>query len=190
MNRLENWFCSSGFWRYITQRRLLPWILGRCDLGDHLLEIGAGPGAATEELRHRVARVTSLEYDRGLVTSLAKRTHGGLGALLQGDAASLPFPEKTFSAAVAVLVLHHLRSSEQQDRALSEVYRVLRPGGVFLALEIKDGWLQRVLHIRSTFVPVVAGSLERRLASAGFSQVALDFRGAAFRMCARRARDH
>ena len=189
MNRLENWFCSSGFWRYITQRRLLPWILERCDLGEHLLEIGAGPGAATNELRRRVARVTSLEYDRDLVASLAKRTHGGLGAWLQGDAATLPFPEKTFSAAIAVLVLHHLPSSEQQDKALSEVYRVLRPGGVFLALEIEDGWLQRVSHIRSTFVPVAASSLERRLGAFGFSQVALDFRGAAFRLCARRPAD-
>lgn len=189
MNRLENWFCSSGFWRYITQRRLLPWILERYDLGEHLLEIGAGPGAATNELRRRVARVTSLEYDRDLVTSLAKRTHGGLGALLQGDAATLPFPEKTFSAAIAVLVLHHLRSSEQQDRALSEVYRVLEPGGVFLALEIEDGWLQRVSHFRSTFVLVEPSLLPTRLASTGFTQVTMDFRGPAFRVRARRPAD-
>lgn len=190
MNRLENWFCASSLWGYVTRRRLLPWILERYDLGEHLLEIGAGPGAATDELRRRVAWVTSLEYDRGLATSLAKQRHGGIGAILQGDAATLPFPEKTFSAAIAVLVLHHLRSSEQQDRALSEFYRVLRPGGVFLALEIEDGWLQRVSHIRSTFVPVVPGLLERRLGSFGFSQVVLDFRGAAFRVSARRAGDH
>jgi ubiquinone/menaquinone biosynthesis C-methylase UbiE len=190
MNRLENWFCGSSLWRYVTKRQLLPWILAGTDLGDHLLEIGAGPGAATEELRRRVIRVTSLEYDRGLVTSLAKHSHGGPGAVLQGDAAALPFPEKTFSAAIAVLVLHHLRSSEQQDRAFAEIYRVLRPGGIFLALEIQDGWLQRVSHFRSTFVPVEAGSLEGRLGSAGFSQVALDFRSGAFRVRALRAADN
>jgi ubiquinone/menaquinone biosynthesis C-methylase UbiE len=189
MNRLENWFCASSFWRYVTRRRLLPWILGRCDLGDHILEIGAGPGAATEELRRRVARVTSLEYDRVLVTSLAKRKHGGLGAVLQGDAGVLPFPEKTFSAVIAVLVFHHLQSSEQQDSALVEVYRILRPGGIFLALEIKDGWLQRVSHFRSTFVPVVASLLPARLASVGFSQVTVDFRRGAFRVRARRLGD-
>jgi len=189
MNRLENWFCASRLWRYVTKRQLLPWILAGTDLGDHLLEIGAGPGAATEELRRRVTRVTSLEYDRGLAISLAKRNRGGPGAVLQGDAARLPFPEKTFSAAIAVLVLHHLRSIEQQDKALAEIYRVLRPGGMFLALEIQDGWLQRVSHFRSTFVPVVASSLDGRLASAGFSQVALDFRGGAFRFRAQRSRE-
>lgn len=187
MNRLENWFCASSLWRYLTRRQLLPWILAGTNLGDHLLEIGAGPGAATEELRRRVPRVTSLEYDRGLVTSLAKHRYGGPGEVLQGDAASLPFPEKTFSAAIAVLVLHHLRTGEQQDRALAEIRRVLLPGGTFLALEIQDGWLQRISHFRSTFVPVVAGSFEDRLTAAGFSQIALDFRGGAFRVRAVRA---
>jgi ubiquinone/menaquinone biosynthesis C-methylase UbiE len=189
MNRIENWFCGSSFWRYVTKRKILPWILAETDLGNHLLEIGAGPGAATEELRLRVTRVTSLEYDHGLAMSLAKHSHGGPGAVLQGDAAALPFPEKTFSAAIAVLVLHHLRSIEQQDRTLAEIYRVLRPGSVFLALEIQDGWLQRVSHFRSTFVPVVASLLPGRLASAGFSEVAVDFRGGAFRVRARRARE-
>jgi ubiquinone/menaquinone biosynthesis C-methylase UbiE len=189
MNRLENWFCASSFWRHVTRRQLLPWILGRCDLGDHILEIGAGPGAATEELRRRVARVTSLEYDRVLVTSLAKRKHGGLGALLQGDAGMLPFPEKTFSAAIAVLVLHHLQSIEQQNKALAEIYRVLRPGGTFLALEIRDGWLQRVSHFRSTFIPVEPSLLPARLASVRFSQVTVDFRGGAFRVRAHRPGD-
>jgi ubiquinone/menaquinone biosynthesis C-methylase UbiE len=190
MNRLENWFCASSLWRYVTKRQLLPWILAGTNLGDHLLEIGAGPGAATEELRRRVPRVTSLEYDQRLVRFLAKHNRGGPGAVLQGDAASLPFPEKIFSAAIAVLVLHHLRTRGQQDRALAEVYRVLRPGGVFLALEIQDGWLQRVSHFRSTFVPVVAGSFEDRLAAAGFSQIALDFRGGAFRVRAVRPADN
>jgi len=187
MNRIENWFCGSSFWRYVTRRQLLPWILAGTDLGDHVLEIGAGPGAATGELRRRAARVTSLEYDRDLSVSLAKHDHGGLGAVLQGDASALPFPDKSFSAAIAVLVLHHLRSTEQQDRALAEVYRVLRPGGVFLALEIEDGWLPRVSHFRSTFVPVVASSLRERLAAAGFSSISLESRRGAFRVRALRS---
>jgi ubiquinone/menaquinone biosynthesis C-methylase UbiE len=187
MNRLENWFCGSSVWRYVTRRQLLPWILARTDLGEHLLEIGAGPGAATEELRRRAGRVTSLEYDRDLTVSLAKHNHGGLGGVLRGDAAALPFREKTFSAAIAVLVLHHLRSTEQQDRALAEVYRVLSPGGIFLALEIEDGWLQRVSHFRSTFVPIVASSLSGRLVSAGFSSISLESRRGAFRVRALRS---
>jgi ubiquinone/menaquinone biosynthesis C-methylase UbiE len=109
--------------------------------------------------------------------------------VVQGDAAELPFPERTFSAAIAVLVLHHLRSSELQDRAFAEIFRVLRPGGVFLAFEIPDGWLQRVGHIHSTFTPVALASAFARLTAAGFSRVTVDFRRGAFRLRALRARE-
>lgn len=188
MNRFENWFCASSFWRYVTRRQLLPWILAGSDLGDHVLEIGAGPGAATEELRRRARRVTSLEYDHGYAASLARRERSDNGAVLQGDAAALPFPTKTFSSAVAVLVLHHLRSSELQDRAFAEIFRVLRPGGIFLAFEIQDGWLQRVGHIRSTFVPLKPATLTARLTKAGFAEVKMAFRRGTFRIRALRAR--
>jgi SAM-dependent methyltransferase len=187
MNRFENWFCASSFWRYVTCRRLLPWILAGSELGDHVLEIGAGPGAATEELRRRAVRVTSLEYDHSFAASLAARQLGNRGAVLQGDAAALPFPNEIFSSVIAVLVLHHLRSREVQDRTFAEIVRVLRPGGVFLAFEIPDGWLQRVGHIRSTFVPVVPATVSARLTTAGFSRVTVDFRRGAFRVRALRA---
>src|ERR1700741_1839643 len=99
MNALENWFCSTQFWRKITRDQLLPWTLGSVDLGDHLLEIGAGSGAATPELRKRVPRVTSLEYDRALVARLAQRN--GVANVVQGDAAALPFADDTFTSAIA-----------------------------------------------------------------------------------------
>ena len=152
------------------------------------MEVGAGPGAATEELRRRAARVTSLEYDHGSAVSLAARKLGNRGAVLQGDAAALPFPNETFSSAIAVLVLHHMKSRELQDRAFTEIFRVLRPGGIFLALEIKDGWLQRVGHIRSTFVPLAPATVPARLETAGFTRITVDFRRGAFRVCAFRSR--
>src|SRR6267154_6559635 len=185
MNALENWYCSTSFWRWMTRARLLPWLLERSNLGEHLLEIGAGPGAATAELRKRVQRVTSLEYDRVAVVRLAQRNGTGAG-VVQGDAAALPFADRTFSSAIAVLVLHHLRSREQQDRAFAEAHRVLRPGAHFFAFEIPDGWLNCVIHINSTFVPVQAEALEARLAAAGFVDIALDRRAGGFSVRAAR----
>lgn len=215
MNRLENWFCSSSFWRAMTRREVLPWVLQGAELGEHVLEIGAGPGAGTEELRKRAPRVTSLEYSHEFAAGIARRDFQGTGgdgenqvaneraraggrsrdvitgcenaAVVQGDASALPFPDKTFSAAIAVLVLHHLKSQEAQDRAFTEVFRVLRPGGVFLAMDIPDGWLHRVAHIRSTFVPLAPAIVPARLATAGFSNVQIACRSGAFRVQAIRA---
>jgi ubiquinone/menaquinone biosynthesis C-methylase UbiE len=189
MNAFENWFCGSSFWRRATERKILPWMLSGYELGDNVLELGAGPGAATEELRRRAPRVTSLEYDQKFAANLGARFSNTNVGVLQGDAASLPFPGESFSSVIAVLVLHHLKSQEQQERAFAEIHRVLRPGGAFLAMEIGDGWLQRVGHIKSTFVPVAPAAALARLTSLGFSKIAIDGKGAAFRICALRAHE-
>jgi SAM-dependent methyltransferase len=189
MNAFETWFCASPFWRYVTRRQLLPWILQGSELGEHVLELGAGPGAATEELGQLATRVTSLEYDHAVAAKLGARASGGNATVIQGDAATLPFSNGAFSSAIAILMLHHLRSNELQDRAFAEIWRVLRPGGVFLAFEIQDGWLHRVGHIRSTFMPVTPASAIARLTAAGFSEVTVDFRRGGFRIRALRARE-
>jgi len=182
MNRLENWFCATGFWQKITREQVLPRILDGSSLGSHVLELGAGPGAATEGLKERAGRVTSLEYDHKFAAGLGRRFAGTNVTVTQGDAAALPFPEKAFSAAIAILMLHHLRSAELQDRAFAEIYRVLRPGGIFLAGEIENSWLHRIVHVRSTFVPVDPKAAPARLRSAGFSEVTVAFGNGGFRL--------
>ena len=186
MNRFENWFCGSRIWRKITERQILPWMLAGYKLGDNVLELGAGPGATTDELRRRSTRVTSLEYDRSFATKLGARFSNTNVGVLQGDAASLPFPDGAFSSVIAVLVLHHLKSQEQQEKAFAEIHRVLQPGGAFLAVEVGDGWLQRFGHIRSTFVPLAPAAALARLTSFGFSEIVVDMKGSAFRICALR----
>lgn len=190
MNRYETWFCGTRLWRWMTQRQVLPWVLQGSELGDHMLELGAGPGAATEELCLRAARVTSLEYDHAFATKLGMRMNGSNATVIQGDAATLPFADSTFSSAIAILMLHHLRSNELQDRAFAEIWRVLRPGGVFLAFEIQDGWMHRVGHIKSTFVPIAPASAFTRLTAAGFSKATVDIQSGGFRIRALRAREN
>jgi SAM-dependent methyltransferase len=187
MNRLEHFFCSTSLWRRTTHRYLLPWVLSGARMGDHVLEIGAGYGAATGHLLKLASRVTSLEYDPRLLQKLkAKHQCSELTALC-GDAATLPFADQSFSSVVAILVLHHLKSRELQDRALAEVHRVLRPGGSFFAFEISDDWIHRVAHYKSTFTPVSPGSAFARLTKVGFSKISVDFRRGGYRMSARRA---
>jgi ubiquinone/menaquinone biosynthesis C-methylase UbiE len=188
MNTLEHCVCSSSLWRYISQRQLLPWVLSDACLGDHVLEIGAGYGAATVHLRERVSRVTSLEYDHNSTRKLKVHHNGHSGGVLRGDASHLPFASETFSSAIAILVLHHLKSRNLQDLAFAEVLRVLRPGGTFLAFEINDSWIHHLGHFKSTFTPLSPGSTFARLTLAGFSRVSVDFRRGGFRVHALRAK--
>jgi ubiquinone/menaquinone biosynthesis C-methylase UbiE len=184
MNAAEHFICSSSLWRYITQRQILPWVLSSTPLGDHLLEVGAGYGAATKLLKSRVPQVTSLDYDHNSTLKLKLRHDPLLSRAVRGDAALLPFPSQTFSSVLAILVLHHLKSPELQDQMFAEVFRVLRTGGIFMAFEITDGWIHRIGHIRSTFTPVPPASVFSRLTAAGFSNIVLDLRRGAFRLTA------
>src|SRR5215469_6923628 len=188
MNCFEKWYCRSALWRYLTRRGLLPWMLQDSELGEHVLELGAGAGPATTELARRAPRVTSLEYDHSSALRLRTRAIQANAGVVQGDAATLPFSDGTFSSAIAILMLHHLKSRELQDRAFFEIHRVLRPGGVFLAFDIPNGWLHRVAHIRSTFVPLDPATTIQRLTAAGLAQVTLDSRSGGFRIRAMRTK--
>ena len=149
-------------------------------LGEHVLELGAGAGPATMELARRGPRVTSLEYDHPSALKLrARANHPNVG-VIQGDAATLPFANGTFSSVLGILMLHHLKSLELQNRAFSEVHRVLRPGGVFLAFDIPNSWIHRIGHIKSTFVPLDPATTAQRLMAAGLVQVTLDARSGGF----------
>jgi ubiquinone/menaquinone biosynthesis C-methylase UbiE len=149
--------------------------------------------------------VTSLEYSQNLVSKLAARgrasdkQHDSAGVhdvrrgrndgVVCGDAAALPFRSETFSAVIAVLMLHHMRTREAQDQALRESFRVLQPGGVFLALEIENSWLHRIAHIRSTFVPFARDEVPARFSAAGFIRISVAERSGAFRMKVHRPSD-
>jgi ubiquinone/menaquinone biosynthesis C-methylase UbiE len=184
MNAAERLICSSSLWRHFTRRHVLPWALSGAHLGDHLLEVGAGYGVATALLKTRVARVTSLEYDHKSILKWKLQNNGGIRDAVCGDASRLPFADQTFSAALAILVLHHLKSPQLQDQMFREAFRVLRAGGVFIALDIPDGWLHRVGHTGSTFTPVEPHAASRCLSAAGFSGITMDSRKAAFRLMA------
>jgi len=187
MNSLEKWYCGSAFWRYLTRKQLLPWMLRDSQLGEHVLELGAGTGSATLELARRAPRITGLEYDHTSARKLVARINPSSVTVIQGDAASLSFSDNTFSSVLAILMLHHLKSSELQNQAFAEISRVLRPGGVFLAFDIPDGWIHRVAHIKSTFVPLNPATVAQRLMTAGLSKLTMESRSGAFLIRAQRA---
>lgn len=186
VNRLHRWYCRTDRWRRTLEDRLLPWALRGVELGDDLLEVGPGPGATTDLLAGRTARLTSIERDPALARALAERKRGSNVRVVEGDATDMPFEDGAFSGAVAFTMLHHVPSPELQDRLLREVHRVLCPGGVFAGSDSTTSWLFRLVHVGDTLVPVEPQGFGRRLAAAGFRDVRVDPARGAFRFCARR----
>jgi SAM-dependent methyltransferase len=64
--------------------------------------------------------------------SLLEQVGAGYRMLIEGSAEELPFRDGSFDAVLSLNMLHHVMSPE---RAMSEMVRVLRPGGIFVSLD-------------------------------------------------------
>lgn len=185
MNRLHRWYCQSSPWKRKLENEVLPWSLDGIDLGDEVLEVGPGPGLTTDWLRLRYAGVNCIEVDEELARSLGWRTENANVRVQCADATAMPYRDSTFSGAVAFTMLHHVPSPALQDRLFAEVYRVLRPGGVFAGTDSVQSWLMRLFHICDTMVLVDPATLRIRLELTGFKEVKIEDGAGRFRFFAR-----
>jgi SAM-dependent methyltransferase len=140
-----------------------------------------GPGLTTDVLRERAARLTAVELDPRLATSLRERMKNTNVDVVQADATAMPFPDGSFSAVLSFTMLHHVPSVTLQDQLLAEAWRVLRPGGVFAGTDTAPGVLLRLTHIGDTMVRVDPVTLGQRLETAGFDEVEVQKRLGEFR---------
>jgi SAM-dependent methyltransferase len=90
------------------------------------------------------------------------------------DATASGLESDRFSAATCFSVLHHMPSGEHQDRLFAELYRMLRPGGIFVGTDSRDLEIIRSGHVDDTFVPVDPETLPQRLGAAGFDETDID----------------
>ena len=185
MNRLHHWYCRSARWAR-AMHEYMPLMLKDVDLGDHVLEIGPGPGVTTDWLRTRVPQMTAVEIDAGLAESLRLRLEGTNVAVVEGDATQMSFPDASYSGAVCFTMLHHVPSPELQDRLLGEAYRVLRPGGVFAGSDSTPSFFWNLLHVLDTRVPCDPATFPQRLEAAGVADVRVSTWPGGFNFRARR----
>lgn len=171
---------------YDPLTRLLGVDAARADLiaqaslqpGQRALEIGCGTGSLAVQLErlHPRVEVVGLDPDaKALARARRKAERAGVTIRLeQGYADQLPFESGSFDAVFSSLMLHHL-DDEQQQAALREVHRVLRPGGTFHLLDFAGaerprGFLARLLHSHEQ---VASGTrVLDRIRAAGFGEAA------------------
>jgi ubiquinone/menaquinone biosynthesis C-methylase UbiE len=95
-------------------------------LGKRVLEAGCGTGMILKELRGMARVAVGLDLSTGMLRKARAR---GLD-VVHGSVTALPFADGEFDLACSFKVLAHV---EQIERALHEMARVVRPGGVVAA---------------------------------------------------------
>jgi ubiquinone/menaquinone biosynthesis C-methylase UbiE len=137
--------------RAFVQRRVeTPRLLrlgGRLDRKE-VLEIGCGRGIGVEVIFQQfgAARVTAVDIDPRMI-DLARRRLSSIAPhrlnLAVGSATAIPASDESFDAVFDFGILHHV---PEWQKAVREIARVLRPGGLFFFEEVTTQALQRWLY--------------------------------------------
>lgn len=173
MNENHAQVCPSPEWAAHIQDKVLPSLTEHADLGDQMLEIGPGPGAATDWLRHRVRRLTAVEVDREAAGQLAARFAGSNVEVVTGDATRIRYPKASFDSAGCFTMLHHVPTLALQNKILAEAFRVLRPGGVLIGSDSLASSGLHDFHAGDTYNPVDPASVLARLQTIGFGSMTI-----------------
>ena len=135
-------------------------------------DLGAGEGLISQLLARRVAKVWCIDNSPRMVevgTELAAKN--GLANLTYklGDIETVPLPDRSVDLAILSQALHH---AQHPDVAIQEAYRILKPGGQLLLLDLKAHTFE---NAREIYADVWLGFSENTLhgfiRSAGFDQV-------------------
>jgi SAM-dependent methyltransferase len=135
----------------------------RINAGERFLDLGCGAGRHAFEAYRRGANVVAADLNAGELEPVkgmfaAMRAEGeapaGASAIaLTADATNLPFPDNSFDKIIAAEILEHV---PRDQRAISEIARVLRPGGI-AAVTVPAWFPERVCWALSTEYHEVPG---------------------------------
>ena len=120
-----------------AMERLMPFS------GKRVLDLGSGSGRIPLLLHTQVENIIGLDLHWGMLGEQLRQRdqHNGTWGLLQGDLRVLPFLENWFDIITAGWAVGHFQSwftadwHNQVDRAIKEMIRTLKPGGVLNIIE-------------------------------------------------------
>ena len=100
-----------------------------------ILDVGSSSGYLLREIRNAFPTAALIGSDYLLEPLLTLRTKMPDVPILQFDLRNCPLPDNCVDAVTALNVLEHI---DEDERALAQIYRVLRPGGI-IHLEVPAG---------------------------------------------------
>jgi ubiquinone/menaquinone biosynthesis C-methylase UbiE len=163
----------------LTQRFVIA--LGEAAVGS-VLDVACGPGILSAAIAKSAREVVAFDLTPEMLKKAAQRcSDAGVGnvSFREGNAAELPFANATFDAVVTRLSIHHF---ERPARVMSEIFRVLRPGGRLVVADVitsdqpAEAELQNAIEILRdpSHVRMLPGSeLTALVTEAGFAIEAL-----------------
>ena len=141
---------EQNHWYYSGKRKIVShWIKESAHLTREslLLDCGAGTGAFASEMQSQCRVFASDDYEESLAIL---RNRLSKESVFAASCTNLPLPDNTFDFVTALDVLEHI---EDDSRALSEMYRVTKPGGMVIItvpalMSLWSDWDVTLRHFR------------------------------------------
>jgi len=175
----ERWHCSVGMLGYsrayssLFGRLFSDGTLGYLESDGRVLDCGIGTGALSLGLLEQAPAPLRIEgvdvSDRML--DQARRNLGNAAVdtrLCIADVRGLPFKDASFDAVICAHVLEHLRDPLE---GISEMVRVLRPGGILLAVATRRSFPDELLRLRWRYTSLEQEQLVSMLEETGLERV-------------------
>ena len=146
--------------------------------GDHVLDVGCGTGDLALAAKTAVgASGTVYGIDPSPEMIARARRKADLNAMdvqfQTGVIEKLAFPDNEFDVALISFVIHHLPGDDLKAQGLAEVFRILRPGGRFLAIGInfKRQSLATLIHGGTTQSDPLQDKIPAVISEIGFTNI-------------------
>lgn len=107
------------------------------DKGGLLLDIGCGRGRYLSALCRQGFNTVGMDFSLEMLRIASRRGGSANISLVNGEGTTLPFKSDAFDFVLCIDMLHHLPTSQDRGKLLSEISRVLKMGGEMI-LEIKN----------------------------------------------------
>ena len=106
---------------------------------DKLLDLGCGTGSLIQSLRRSNSEFEAYGIDvdpriLDIAKTKGKKYQDQNTSYIQASATRLPFENDHFDAVVSTLLFHHLMPEEKRQ-SLKEIYRVIKPNGLFVLVD-------------------------------------------------------
>ena len=127
-NQEKYWNSVADNKKFTTQIRL-DLIKKYVPLNGHILDVGCGYGRTLDELNSKgYANLTGIDFSQSMIDR-GKKEFPQLN-FLKNSNGNIPFTDKSFDSVLLLAVLTCIRKDTEQRKLISEIKRVLKPGGI------------------------------------------------------------